>query len=121
MTKAEMTKYRKRLEADKKRILDMADQTENEEQAEAGETPVDEVDIASNEMSRSINRRLRDRERVLLNKIEKSIKRIDEGTYNDCESCGGPIGPKRLEARPVTTLCINCKEDQERKEKGISR
>ncbi|MEW6777808.1 MAG: TraR/DksA C4-type zinc finger protein [Bdellovibrionota bacterium] len=121
MNKTELTKFRKRLESDKRRILELADNAENEEQKDQEEIPLDEVDIASNEVNRAINRRLRDRERVLLNKIEKSIKRIEEGTYNECESCGGPIGAKRLEARPVTTLCITCKEEQERKERGIAR
>jgi len=52
-----------------------------------------------------------------LKKIDEAIGRIDDGTYGVCESCGEQIGIKRLEARPVTTLCIECKTQQEEDEK----
>jgi RNA polymerase-binding transcription factor len=61
--------------------------------------------------------RLRGRERKLLKKIEDAISRIDSGTYGICESCGEKISIKRLEARPVTALCIDCKTRQEEEEK----
>jgi len=61
--------------------------------------------------------RLRGREQKLLKKIDEAIVRIDEGSYGICESCGGQISLKRLEARPVTTLCIECKTEQEENEK----
>ena len=53
-------------------------------------------------------------------KIEKALKKIDEGTFGVCEECGEEIQVKRLEARPETTLCIRCKEDQERMEKDYT-
>jgi DnaK suppressor protein len=49
--------------------------------------------------------------------MQEAIKRIDDGTFGICEVCGGPISEKRLMARPVTTLCINCKMKQEKQEK----
>ncbi len=64
--------------------------------------------------------RLRDRERVLLKKIDKTIEKIEDGSYGICESCGEEIGTKRLEARPVTDLCIRCKEEQEKIEKAYA-
>ncbi len=80
----------------------------------------DEVDLASSETDQAINLKLKDRERILLRKIDKALKKIEEGEYGICESCGDEIGLKRLEARPVTDLCIRCKEEQERREKAFA-
>ncbi len=80
----------------------------------------DEVDLASSETDQAINMKLRDRERILLRKIEKALKKIEDGEYGVCESCEEEIGIKRLEARPVTDLCIRCKEEQERREKAYA-
>ena len=81
----------------------------------------DEVDQASSEYDQSFEYRMRDREKFLLRKIEKALQRIDEGEYDLCESCGNPIGRKRLTARPETTYCIVCKEEQERQEKMFQK
>lgn len=80
----------------------------------------DEVDLASSETDQAMSLKLRDRERILLRKIDKALKKIDDGEYGVCESCGEDIGIKRLEARPVTDLCIRCKEEQERHEKSFA-
>jgi DnaK suppressor protein len=61
--------------------------------------------------------RLKEREQKLLKKIDEALDRIAQGTFGVCESCGGEIGFKRLKARPVTTLCIDCKTRQEEDEK----
>lgn len=74
-------------------------------------------DIASQEIDRSFLLRLRDRERKLLKKIEKALEKIENGTYGICEACGAEIPVERLEARPVTDLCIECKTEQEEAEK----
>lgn len=78
----------------------------------------DIVDVASHELDHAIELRARDRERKLLNKIEQAIKRIEEGSYGYCEETGEPISLKRLEARPIATLCIEAQERHERKEKA---
>jgi DnaK suppressor protein len=72
---------------------------------------------ASLESDRNFELRIRDRERKLILKMQEAIKRIDDGTFGICEVCGGPISEKRLIARPVTTLCIDCKTKQEKMEK----
>lgn len=77
----------------------------------------DPNDRASLESDRNFELRIRDRERKLIIKMQEAIKRIDDGTFGLCELCGGPISGKRLMARPVTTLCINCKTKQEQVEK----
>lgn len=74
-------------------------------------------DQATAEADRDFMLRLRERERMLLKKIDEAIDRIDRGNFGICENCGGEIGIKRLEARPVTTYCIDCKIRQEEEEK----
>ena len=74
-------------------------------------------DQASAEIDRNFMLRLKGRERKLLKKIDEAIEKIDKGTYGICEMCGEDINIKRLEARPVTTMCIECKTEQEEEEK----
>ena len=77
----------------------------------------DPNDRASLESDRNFELRIRDRERKLIMKMQEAIKRIEDGIFGICEVCGGPISEKRLMARPVTTLCIDCKTKQEKLEK----
>ena len=77
----------------------------------------DPVDRAMSESGRSIELRKRDRERKLIQKIAKAIQKTEDGTYGICEECGNEISESRLIVRPEATLCINCKEEQEAKEK----
>jgi DnaK suppressor protein len=79
----------------------------------------DPTDRASLESERNLTLRIRDRERKLRNKIEEALARIEAGTFGICEVCGGEIGAERLVARPVTTLCIDCKESQEKDESRL--
>ncbi len=78
----------------------------------------DPTDRASMESDRNFTLRIRDRERKLIGKIREALERIEDGTFGICEVCGEEIGAKRLEARPVTTLCIDCKTKQEASEKA---
>ena len=77
----------------------------------------DPNDRASQEEEFSLELRARDRERKLLRKIEKSLKRIENDDYGYCEACGADIGIRRLEARPTADLCIDCKQIEEQREK----
>ena len=78
----------------------------------------DVSDQASAEIDQNFSMRIRDRERKLLKKIEEALERMDAATYGTCEHCGGDIPYKRLKARPVTTLCIECKTLQEQEERA---
>ena len=82
-----------------------------------GENFPDPTDRATLESDRNFTLRIRDRERKLIAKITNALDRIDNGTFGICEECGEDISDKRLKARPVTTLCINCKKKQENQEK----
>lgn len=77
----------------------------------------DPTDRASHETDRNFLLRVKDRERKLTAKVREALQRIDTGTYGICEVCGEDISEKRLEARPVTTSCIKCKEEEEAQEK----
>jgi len=79
----------------------------------------DEIDTASSEIGLSFIGRLRERERGLLNKINAALEKIEQGVYGECENCGEEIGLKRLEARPVAELCIDCKAEQEKLERRM--
>ncbi len=77
----------------------------------------DIVDQASSQTEKTIEMRTINRQRKLLTKIDKAIKRIDDNTYGYCEETGEPIGIKRLIARPIATLSIEAQEKHEKNEK----
>lgn len=77
----------------------------------------DDIDTAINMSNQILELRTKDRARKLIHKIEKALVRIDNGTYGYCEEGDEPIGIKRLEARPIATLCIECQELHEKSER----
>ena len=119
MNKKDLKKFKTLLEEAKRDLLASAKKTLSEEASFDTDDLPDEIDQASSEYSQSMIFRLRDREKFLLSKIEKALARVENGTFGVCEKCEEEISPKRLEARPVTTLCIRCKEEQEQKEKSF--
>ena len=106
----------------KKRLLNQKKTLLNEAGVALNVLPEDSTfseigDLASAEIDRNFMLRLKGRERHLLKKIEAALEKIESRTYGICESCGCEIDIKRLEARPVTTLCIECKTEQEEEER----
>ena len=119
LTKKELKKFQELLEEKRKIVLERARQMLSEGMVlDANDLP-DEMDLASSEYIQSFEFRLRGREKSLLSKLDLALKKITDGTFGICEICEEPIGKKRLEARPETTLCIKCKEDQEREERTM--
>ena len=117
LKKKELNRFRGILEEKKDEILRNAKKTLSEEMTLDVDDLPDEMDLASSEYLQSFQFRLRGREKTFLKKIDLALAKIESGTFGICEECGEPISVKRLEARPETTLCIRCKEDQERAEK----
>lgn len=106
---------RKKLVEQRNALLSEAEETLN---ALPGQAIFSDLgDQASAEIDRNFMLRLRSREQKLLKKIETAIEKIDNGTFGICEVCGQEIDIKRLEVRPVTTMCIECKTEQEEEEK----
>ena len=117
----------KKLDHFKELLLEKADNLlggagkSKDEMSHEDEMFPDPVDRAVSESSRSIELRKLDRERKLLQKIQKAIRKIEDGTYGICEECGDMISEERLRVRPEATLCINCKEEQEELEKQFGQ
>lgn len=117
MEKEIIEKFKQQLLDKREEILNEAGRTLSD-MTDQNENVPDPNDRATLESGRSFELRIRDRERKLLSKIEEALERVDEGEFGVCEDCGEEIGIKRLEARPVTTLCIECKTIQEKKERS---
>jgi DnaK suppressor protein len=119
LNKKELKRFQEMLEEKRKVVVERARQMLSEGMVlDANDLP-DEMDLASSEYIQSFEFRLRGREKSLLSKLDLALKKIDDGTFGICEVCDEPIGKKRLEARPETSLCIKCKEDQEREERTM--
>ncbi len=110
-------KFRKLLTEEKQRILNNSKNALKNELALSPDDLPDETDLAASEINQNLVFKLRDRERQLLAKIDEALGRIEEGTFGSCADCEEPIEPRRLEARPVSTLCLSCKEKEEHREK----
>ena len=112
MSDAQLEHFRKILSAWKRELMFEVDRTVHHMQDEAANFP-DPNDRATQESEFGLELRTRDRERKLLRKIDSALARIDEGSYGYCEETGEEIGLKRLEARPVATLCLEAQERRE--------
>lgn len=120
MNNKQLGHFRKILDALKQELLGDIERTVHTMQDEAT-VFADPNDRASQESDIALELRNRDRERRLIKKIDESLARIEAGEYGYCDSCGVEIGLKRLEARPTATLCIDCKELEERREKQMAK
>lgn len=118
MSDKQLEHFRLILLAWRDQLREEVDRTVHHMQDEAANFP-DPVDRAAQEEEFSIELRTRDRERKLIKKIEKTLKRIEDDDFGFCDSCGVEIGVRRLEARPTADLCIDCKTMAEIKEKQM--
>ena len=117
MKKRDLDRFRKLLLTQREEIVG------NAKRALSGDIHVDpddfpdEIDTASSEVNLQFTGRLREREQGLLGKVDAALLKIESGEYGECVSCGEDIGVKRLKARPVAELCIECKSEQEKLER----
>ncbi|AJE04505.1 RNA polymerase-binding protein DksA [Geobacter pickeringii] len=116
MDREKLEYFRSILNEEMRSLLEDAGKTVSEMTVDSTNFP-DPNDRATQESDRNFELRIRDRERKLINKIKDALERIDDGSFGTCEVCGEDISEARLKARPVTTLCIDCKMEQEQKEK----
>jgi len=117
MDKEKLQFFKELLLKKKKELLEKAEKTIESSISQNNEFSKDFTDQSTIATDKEFIFRLRDRERKLLAKIERCLEKIEEGTYGICERCGKEIDEKRLLARPVATLCIECKIKQEKEEK----
>jgi len=116
MNKEQLEHFRQLLLAWKRELMEEVDRTMLHMKDDAANFP-DPNDRATQESEFGLELRTRDRERKLLKKIDSALSRIDDGTYGYCEETGDEIGLRRLEARPVATLCVEAQERRELAEK----
>ena len=116
MSKKQIAHFRQILSTWRTQLQEEVERTISHMQEDASNFP-DPADRATQEEEFGLELRTRDRERKLLRKINEAIQRIDDGTFGYCEETGDEIGIKRLEARPVATLCLEAQERHELKEK----
>ena len=115
MNKAKIKKIEKILRAEVERPL-FNDRLVREDFGVCADDRYDEVDQATTDNEQNMRMRLRNREALYLKKVKEALVRIEDGVFGLCNECGEDIEGKRLEARPIVTLCIACKEEQERRE-----
>jgi DnaK suppressor protein len=116
LEESELSLLRARLTTWRSELLDEAGRTA-QDMGDVPEGFPDPTDRGVLESDRNLMLRIRDRERKLIAKIDEALARIATGTFGRCEECDEWIGIERLKARPVTTLCIECKAAQEYRER----
>lgn len=118
MEKERLEYFRVLLNGKLEELLSGAEKAVNGMSGSSDENFPDPTDRASHETDTNFLLRVKDRERRLITKVKEALKRIEDGTYGVCELCGEEISVKRLEVRPVTTCCIECKKEEEELEKA---
>jgi DnaK suppressor protein len=118
MRRRELVRYRTLLQGQLADLVGQGGETVRSMVGREAEEIPDPNDRGTVESERNWALRLGDRDRRLATKIEAALARLDKGTFGVCEECGRPIGAARLRARPVTTLCIDCKTESESAERS---
>ncbi len=121
LTNPEKNQLREVLENAKKRLARVGQSALNYSMNHERNIGRDSIDESMEEELFSTEMRLHDREKYLLGKIETQLVRLANDIIDVCEDCGEKIAFKRLMARPVTTLCIDCKEQNEREEAAVEQ
>jgi DnaK suppressor protein len=115
MRKDTIKKFKKIFESQRKSIL-FNDRVVRDDFSVCADDRYDEIDQATTDIEQSMRMRLCNREMLYIKKVDEALRRIEEGTFGQCQECHEEIELRRLEARPTATLCVSCKEEQERRE-----
>jgi DnaK suppressor protein len=115
MSPQDITRFKQLFEQQKKHIT-YTSSIMNDDLKLSEDDRIDETDLTSSEIQTSMRIRLKSREALFVKKIDEALRRIELGTFGQCGCCGEEIEMKRLEARPTATSCVQCKEEQERRE-----
>lgn len=115
MRKDTLKRFRRIFETQRKGLI-FNDRVIREDFSVCADDRYDEIDQATTDVEQAMRMRLCNREILYLKKVDEALKRIEDGTFGECDECGEDIELRRLEARPTATLCVSCKEEQERKE-----
>ena len=115
LRKETLKRFKKIFETQRSQLL-FNDKVVREDFSVNADDRYDEIDQATTDIEQAMRMRLCNREQLYLKKLDEALKRIDDGSFGLCEECDEMIELKRLEARPTATLCVSCKEEQERRE-----
>jgi DnaK suppressor protein len=118
LNKKQLEFFKKMLLSQLKEVEDKLKGTVEELGGAPSEVMPDLSDRATAETELNFGLRVKDREQKLIEKIKEALERIDDSSFGVCERCGDLIEIERLKARPVATLCIDCKTEQERDERS---
>ena len=111
-----LMRFKKLLLEEKQRVMNSSRRTLEDIRTDTDDLP-DETDLAVSEFNQALAFKMRDRERMLLQKIDEALARIEDRSFGMCLDCEEPIEVRRLEARPMSMLCVACKEREEHREK----
>ncbi|MDQ1685645.1 MAG: hypothetical protein QOC82_2382, partial [Frankiaceae bacterium] len=118
-TKGELAEIRKELDGQARELRGEISEAESAWaalQRDSGEgSGDDQADAGTKTFEREHEMSLAANSRDLLSQVERALQRLDTGTYGTCENCGNPIGKARLQAFPRATLCVSCKQREERR------
>jgi DnaK suppressor protein len=118
-TDAETTELRDQLAAEAAELRAEIERAESDIANRLGDAVIDagddQADVGAKAYEREHELALTYNARELLAQAERALARIDSGTYGSCDSCGEPIGKARLQAFPRATLCVSCKQREERR------
>jgi DnaK suppressor protein len=112
MTEDKKERFRRMLSQQLNELLSDANKTVND-MAQLDDTFPDSLDRAYAESERNFMLRIREREQKLIHKLQEALDRLENDSFGICEECEEEISEARMMARPVTTLCIECKRRQE--------
>jgi DnaK suppressor protein len=121
LSNTEKEQLRSVLESARKRLAKVGQSALNYSMNHERNIGRDSIDESMEEEIFSTEMRLHDREKYLLGKVDRQLVRLRDDVIDVCEDCGEKIAFKRLLARPVTTLCIDCKEQNERQEAAVEQ
>ncbi|MBP9680306.1 MAG: TraR/DksA family transcriptional regulator [Bacteriovorax sp.] len=121
MEKAKMEKFKTLLLQAKVRIMNGGILRSNEDLTVSTDDLSDEADLATSVINQQVTFNMRQRELGKLKAIDEALYRIEQGQYGHCDECDDPIGEKRLENQPWTTLCITHAEEMERENQKFIR
>ncbi len=110
-------KFKSVLIAERERLLNNSKESIKHDLNISTDDLPDEADLAASEINQSLTFELRNRERMMISKINTALQKIHEGTFGLCDLCEESIEKRRLDARPFSTMCVNCQEQSEHREK----
>ncbi len=121
MTEDQLAFYKSQIQAQIDNIEERLNSQASQAIATDTNEMADEIDRASVEEARRLELNRIEHDKLHLRKLKAALKRIDEGDFGYCESCGDEIAEKRLQARPESRFCVECQSTKEFNDNHVYR